>query len=511
MKKRILTLCMGLLLLTACTPQTGGNEVAEGEKEAPKEKVFVLGSEQFTTTLDPASEYWGWYTIRYGIGETLFRLNEDLELEPWLAESYENLDPTSWKITLKDNVVFSDGTPVTGQVVVDNLKRVGDMNDRALSLKEAKYTVEGNTITIQTKEPKAAFINDLVDPYASIIKIDSIVDGKADKIIGTGPYQVESFTAEKEIALTPNKNYWNGQPKLDRVQVKKIIDKETGSMALKNGEIDAFIELNPESYASFQDDENFMADSKSTSRAFAMYYNLEKLPDANLRKAIHLALDKESISKNLLKGMMSPTNGMFPDFMAYGNKNIKSEGYDLEGAKKLLQESGYKDTDGDGYLEKDGKTLDLDIHFYKRLALESLATELQATLDKIGIKSHLSSHDSSDYLKNGQYDIGFYSVVTSPTGDPEAYLTRISKEDGEENYNGFKDEKINGLIHELSKTVEVEKRAQLAIEIQQGILDQYAHEYFGFNNLNLVSKKEVKGMIAHPSDYYQVTADIDKE
>lgn len=512
MKKRILALCMVLFLLTACVPK--GNQAdpgQEGGQEAPSNKVFTLGAEQFTSTLDPASEYWGWYTVRYGIGETLFRLNDKLEVEPWLAQSYENIDPNTWEITLREGLVFSDGTPVTGQVVADNLKRVGQMNERASSLKEATYQVEGNKIRIQTKETKAAFINDLVDPYACIIKIDSIKGDTADTIIGTGPYVVEKFEPETEIALGPNKNYWDGTPKLDQVKVKKILDKETGAMALKNGEIDAFIELNAESYLSFQGDPEFVADSIPTSRAFAMYYNLDKLPDLNLRKAIHLAIDKETIAQDFLNGMVSPGDGMFPTNVAYGNKEIDTGAYNLEEAKKLLAESGYEDKDGNGYLEKDGKELDLDIHYYKRLALEDLGVELQASLEKLGIKSHITGHDSSDYLKDGQYDIGFYSVVTLPTGDPEAYLARITKEGGEENFNGFKDPEVDGLIQTMSQKVDQEERAKLALEIQKKVLGHYAHEYFGHNNLNLVRQKSAKGMVPHTSDYYQITVDIDKE
>lgn len=514
MKKNFLVLCLSLLFLTACTPKTEGNADLGEEKKvksASSEKVFILGSEQFGDTLDPVLDYNGFYTVRYGLGETLFCLSKNSEIEPWLAESFENVDPKTWKITLKDNVVFSDGTPVTGQIVVDNLKRAGEKNERAFVFKEANYTVEGNVITIETKEPMAAFINELVDPYTSIIKLDDMEDGNTDKVIGTGPFAVESFITEKECLLVKNKNYWNGTPKLDKVQVKKILDKETGAMALKNGEINGFIELNPESYTSFQEDENFSADSISTSRIFFMYFNLEKLPDINLRKAIHLALDKESISKNLLKGMMTPSNGIFPDDVDYGNKFIKSQPFNLEEAKKLLEESGYKDTDGDGYLEKDGKALDLDIHYYRRLALEDLAIELQATLEKLGIKSHVTSHDSNEYLKNGQYEIGLASIIVAPNGDPESFLTRLSQEAGSENYNGFRNEKVDGLIKELSQTIEKEKRSKLAIEIQQNILDQHAHEIFGFNNLNLVTEKNVIGITPHPSDYYQITVDLDKE
>lgn len=517
MKKKFLSLALILMMmLTACTPkvqeekkeEVKQEETKTEEKKAGEEKVFTLGGEQFASNLDPTVEWSGWYTVRYGIGETLFKINDSLEVEPWLAKEYKNIDDKTWEITLKDGIKFSNGKELTSDMVIKNLQKVAEANERAGFLKDAEMKAEGNKITIKTASPRATLINDLADPYACIINLDDTTDFNNGPI-GTGPYKIVRFEEGKEAEMVPNTNYWNGSPKVSKVIVKKIMDKETGALALKNGEIDAFIELNPQSYQTFKDDSNFVAQSLSTSRVFSAYYNTNRLTDVNLRNAIHLAIDKKSIAEFLVNGAMTPGETAFPDSTAYGTSKLKTESFDLEKAKKLLEESGYKDTNADGILEKDGKDVEIEIKYYARLSIEQIATELQATLTKLGIKASVVKVDNTEDLAQGNFDIGFYSMITTPNGDPGNYLEGLMKKDGVINFNKFEYEGAEELLKELEKEHDPAKRAKIAVELQQKVYDNHTVEYFGFNNLNAVVRKGVDGFKAHTADYYHITADLD--
>ena len=70
--------------------------------------------------MDPAKGWDGWYIVRYGVGETLFKVGDGLKIEPWLAEKFEKIDDLTWKITLKKNVTFSNGEAMTPQKVIDS-------------------------------------------------------------------------------------------------------------------------------------------------------------------------------------------------------------------------------------------------------------------------------------------------------------------------------------------------------------------------------------------------------
>lgn len=482
--------------------------IKESDQKSKNTKSFVMGAESINSTLDPAIEWNGWHTIRYGVGETLFKFDENLQVVPWLAEGYENIDENTWKITLRNNIKFSNGESLTPEMVVKNLKRVAENNERAEFLKDAEYTIKENDIEIKTKQARATFINDISDPYAAIIDLDNTKDlNKAP--IGTGAYMVDSIVDDSEVVLLPNKNYWNGSPKLDKVTVKAIADKQTGALALKNGEIDAFIEVNPQSYKEFEADDNFKVQSIPTARVYTAYYNLETISDKSLRQAIHLALDKEAIGKFLLNGSMTPSEGPFPESTAYGSNKLEIESFDLEKAKSILESSGYTDSDGNGFIEKDGQEINLRILYFPRLSSEQVATEVQASLKRLGINSSVSQKDNSEYLSTGDYDIGLYTIVTLATGDPESYIeSRISK-DGITNFNKFSNEEANSLLENLEHEYDTNKRAEITNKIQQLLLDDYVSEYFGHNNLNIVSKSNVEGLVAHPTDYYQITVDLD--
>ena len=165
MKKR--WIAAGLAAVTACSVFISG--CGDDKKAAADKIVRVAGTVSVSSSsMDPAKGWDGWYIVRYGVGETLFKVGDGLKIEPWLAEKFEKIDDLTWKITLKKNVTFSNGEAMTPQKVIDSLKRVGDMNERAGFLKTAVYTVDGDAVVIKTEKPRLTLINDLADPYATI-------------------------------------------------------------------------------------------------------------------------------------------------------------------------------------------------------------------------------------------------------------------------------------------------------------------------------------------------------
>ena len=105
------------------------------------------------------------------------------------------------------------------------------------------------------------------------------------------------------------------------------------------------------------------------------------------RKAIAMGIDKESFVTTLLEGNGYPANGVFPEGSAFGGDKVTTESYDPEGAKKVLEEAGWKDSDGDGIREKDGKKLVVKwLTYPSRQELPLLAESVQATLKDIGIE-----------------------------------------------------------------------------------------------------------------------------
>ena len=110
-KRRFLaamSIVLSLTMFAACGNKEGDKKPSDnGNKETPKE--FVYGNQTTGKTLDPHNEWDGWGTYRAGLVETLFKLNNNLEVEPYLAKGFKNVDPNTWEIEIKDEAKFSNG------------------------------------------------------------------------------------------------------------------------------------------------------------------------------------------------------------------------------------------------------------------------------------------------------------------------------------------------------------------------------------------------------------------
>lgn len=487
---------------------------------ADKEKTFVYGTTGYSEEmgdagLNPHDNYSGWSALRYGVGETLFKYNDNMEVEPWLATDYEFVDDTTVKITLRDGVKFSSGRTMDAQAVKECLENLVKVHDRAPSDMKIDYIdADGLTLTIYTTEPCPAIINYLGDPYGAIIDMEYGVQGEGGNanVAGTGPYIAEKVTPT-QIDLVKNENYWGGDVKVDKVTVKSFSDGSALTAALQTGDIQGTYGLQYDNYALFDGNPEYTLNSCATSRCFFGQFNFESeiMQDQNIRKAIEMGIDKEGFCSVIMEGRGLPAKAAFPDSFSYGNEAVETVSYDPEGAKKLLEESGWKDTDGDGYADKDGQKLTIDwLTYPTRLEQPKLAEYAQATLKEIGIDVVVNNtSDHMTYAADGNFDVYVSSTTTAPTGDPEYFFT--STVVGPKNYGKYENKEVTALTEKLHQAFEPEERAKLATELQQKILDDDGFFFVSHLNMGIVTKSNVKGMAAHLCDYYEITADLDVE
>lgn len=503
-----------LLLISLVLASGCGSKVAS--VPANGEKVFRYGTTAYgpamqNASTDPHDTYCGWSTVRYGIGETLFKFDDQMNIQPWLAKSYQQLDDRTLSITLRDDVTFSNGKKVTGAAVKACLEDLLQRNDRAPhDMKLDRISADGQTVTLHAKERVPALLNYLADPYAAIIDMDA---GIHDKIaVGTGPYKAVHVDDWK-IELVKNDRYWGAvKPKLDKIVVYSIADGDALSLAMQSGELDAAQGLPYASLSIFQQGP-YTISSAATSRVYqaAMNYHSPALQDVRVRKAICESINKDNFVRVLLNGNGAAATGAFPDNTDFG-RDLKGPAYHPEEAKDLLAQAGYTKTGRDGYVTKDGQPLTIRwLTYTSRQELPILAEYAQAELKKVGIKVEVNATDNyKDFLKRGDYDIYAQAIVTAPTGDPEYYL--MSKIYSDQPYNNgyYHSPWADAKIDELHQTTGRSQRNALAREIMQHVLDDQAVFYASFLQMNLVMKQGVQGLAAHPCDYYEITPELDK-
>ncbi|MBB3944244.1 ABC-type transport system substrate-binding protein [Rhizobium skierniewicense] len=284
-------------------------------------------------------------------------------LTPGLATSWEidASDKLKWVFKLRDGVKFHDGSAFTADSVVWNLDKLLKTDAPQFDPRQsaqgksripavASYKVlDPLTLEITTKTPDATL------PYQlSWITLSSPAnweaqgkswDAVAQKPSGTGPWKMENgFTPRERAELTPNKEYWDKArvPKLDKLVLIPLPEPNTRVAALRSGEVDWIEAPPPDSVASLKD-----ADFQLVTNAYPHnwtwhFSRVEGSPwnDVRVRKAANLAVDREGL-KELLGGLMIPAEGYLPPgHQWFGNPTFKLT-YDVEAAKKLMEEAGY--------------------------------------------------------------------------------------------------------------------------------------------------------------------------
>lgn len=494
--------------VSSAAPQTPAKTAAE----APA--VFVFGDTTFNAEneepdVNPRNGYAGWAALRYGVGETLFRYDEHMRPQPWLAERFENVDPLTWKIELKENVRFSNGRAVDAAAVKASLEALVKEHARARGdLQIASVEADGLTLTIRTEVPRPTLVNYLSDPYGAVVDVEAGV--KDGIVVGTGPYRAVKVVTNDSIELVRNENYWGDtRPGYDRVRVLTISDGDTLTMALQSGEIDAAYGLPYASHVLFKKG-GFVSTSTATSRTFFLHMNYKSpiASDPAVRKAVAMAVDKERFASVLLQGNGVPATGPFPADFAFGGKAVTARTFDLKAAAEVLENAGWRDANGDGVREKDGKPLVVRwLTYPSRQELPLLAEMVQADLKSIGVKVEVNSTADHNALRRRSetWDVYASAMVTAPTGDPAYFFTTHALSSSSENNGGYVNPELEGLAETLSQTFDPAKREALAVEMQNRILADDAFVFAAHLKMTMVAREGVEGLKAHPTDFYEIT------
>ena len=335
-------------------------------------------------------------------------------------------------------------------------------------------------------------------------------------VAGTGPYIAVDMKTDDHLTLKKNDKYWGGMPKLDKITIRTITDGNTLSNALQSGEVQAAYGMAYESYPLFRNDK-YNISQISTSRCFFGKMNFDPdspCADPAVRQAIAMGIDKENFVAKLLDGNGFTANGVFPAGPAFGGDKVKAEKFDPEGAKQVLQAAGWVDTDGDGIREKNGKKLVIKwLTYPSRQELPLLAESAQATLKDIGMQVEVNNTaDNNQVVKDAKaWDVYAMANVQAPTGDPEYWFTVFAVGTATKNQGKYHSAKLDALETQLSREFDPAKRAELALAMQQTVLDDHAFVFCSFLKMSMISKANVKNYTSHACDYYQVTADLDVE
>lgn len=506
-----LALALCALCASGCAPAK-----SDGAKELKAGSTTYF----FAESMDPASEWDSWYLSYYGIVENLFRVSDDLTPEPWLAESATSPDGKTWSVKIRDGITFSNGEALDAAAVKAAWERTYAENSRgAETLAIESLSAEGQTLTVVTEEPVASFENALCDPLLCVYYVGDGVDYASDTP-ATGPYKKVDFVAEDHITMEPNTTYWDGTPKLDRVTLTSFTDDNTLTMAMQNGEIDAIAMPSASTRATLVGDE-YQTFTRTTSRADFIRMNMTHplIQNEAIRTAIALCIDRQNYADVICQNSAVPSWGVYSETLPFGGTeglNIEVDEFSIDEAKRVLDEAGIVDVDGDGVRELDGTAVALDLYTctnYERFVQE--ADDLHSKLAEAGIKLNIVPTDyfleDAETFAADDPDMCFDSCAMAPTGN-QAYFANIQfATNGSSNFGKYSNAEVDALIALLDKTLDQTQRDQLARQIAQQVLNDTSFIFFANPDACVIARQGVTGLDAAPSEYYFVTVDADIE
>ncbi|MFB7813402.1 nickel ABC transporter substrate-binding protein [Paenibacillus chitinolyticus] len=514
----IIVLC-AVLMLTGCNPaaplrEGQPSETGDTAQRETGKKLTIVHSLP-SDTLDPHNT---WVPLRAGVSETLVRLDEKMQVVPWLATKWETKDFRIWSFTLRDGIFFHDGTKLDAAAVKASFERgIADSAALSASLKVESIEANGQELIFKTKEPFPAFPAELVHPTASVISTaaEKAMGKEAfnKSPVGTGPFKVASFIPGKEVALVRNADYWDGKAKLSEVKYQFNSDANVRTLALQSKQAGIVYHLAPEALAAIRQDGQLSIQSVTSLRTHYFTYNPKSatVQDIRVRQAIDKLIDRDAIVKDVMLGHALPANGPFNSTLPFGRKG----GYqklDPQGALELLESAGYK-KNAKGKLEKDGKPLTLKLIAFSGInpELPLIPQLLQSEAAKAGIELKIDSVEYPDvYIKDhNDWDLSTSSYLTSPRGDGGSFLNSAYVPGESYNPAGVEVEKLAPLLKTLNETGEVEKRNMLTQQAVEVIMEAIPHSYIIYPNILVGINKGISGWKPGAEEFYIVTNKLD--
>lgn len=371
----------------------------------------------------------------------------DFATEPGLAESWTASDDgLTYTYTLREGLLWSDGTPLTADDVawtVNTSRDQGWMNHSSITANLTATAIDARTVTITSSvpDPKLPTMDVYILPKhiweeqaAGDITTYDALDG-----VGSGPFTLQEWKSGQSWTMKANPNYWKGAPAVDQVIFRVFTNADAMVAALKKGEIDAANAVPSSAFAELQSTDGIEAIFGTQGSMTELAMNgmggglgdgHPALQDVTVRHAIHHAIDKQVLFDRVINGygVKGTTLSVSPD-PAWKPAIAEADqyNYDPAQANQLLDDAGYVDTNGDGVREMPGGGQELVFRYAERSESETAAPIRELVtgwLEQIGIGTEVSVFDDTqltDVIASGEYDLFVWGWT--PFVDPDPMLS----------------------------------------------------------------------------------------
>ncbi|MFL1428560.1 MULTISPECIES: ABC transporter substrate-binding protein [unclassified Nocardiopsis] len=478
-------------------------ESAAGDTEGPVSGgTLVYGIAGTQVTLDPAvaaTAVTG--LIDRNIFDSLVAQTGPDEFEPWLAESWDvSEDGTVYTFTLREGVVFHDGTPLDAEAVKRSLDHVVDPDTQsayAASLigpYAGSRVVDELTVEVELERPFTPFLQALSVPYLGI-QSPQALDRPAEEYepVGTGPFSFVSWEQDSRVTLARNPDHSSPRPDaandgpahLEELVFEFVQEDATRYGALTSGEVHGIAGVPTLNADEVEAAEGFVLTVQHTPGLnYNLYLNQTggPLADVTVRRALAASIDVDQLVGSVYKGHYPVADNPLSELTAGYDPQASgaATGYDPEEAGRLLDEAGWDEVDDEGFRTRDGERLSLVWPYWAegtRDQREVLAEGIQAQAAEVGIEIQRPTVDTGtfvdEHLIGGGYDLVDVSFAR-PT--PDVLRFAFHSENTYANAGGnvalLTEDDIDSWVTEAAATADPEEAAELYSLVQHKVLEE---------------------------------------
>ncbi|MEY4635684.1 MAG: Oligopeptide-binding protein AppA precursor [Acidobacteriota bacterium] len=481
----------------------------------PKNRIITLAVLSSPNSLDP----------RVGSDETsqrahqllydnLLALDGQLKVTGGLASSWQQVDPLTYDVVLREGVLFHDGHELTAEDVVYTFSSFID--PAFISPRKGAYRVLDKvtalgryTARFSLKEPFGSFPIQLVMP---VVPKDA-GQGLRDRPVGTGPYKFVSFAVDDNLQLEAFPQYFRGAPANDGVVLKVVPDEIMRALELRKGTVDLVVnDLSPDVVHQLATDPGMsVAESPGTDYAYVGFNMRDPiLSDRRVRHAIGHAIDRQAIVDHLRRGLATPAIGILPPASWAFEPDVFQFTHEVAKAKSLLDEAGYPDPDGDGPAPRLRLTLKVSTNEFIRLQAAVIQQDLKQAGIDLDVRSYEFATLYADVLK-GNFQL--FTLQWVGVSDPDM-LRRVfhSKQMPPSGFNRgyYENPEVDRLIDEAAAATTDDERRRL-FGAAQRLVAQDAPYISLWNKTNVaVSRTGIEGVKLTPSAEFTFLREVTK-
>lgn len=412
------------------------------------------------------------------------------EIEPWLAETWEvNDDATEFTYHLRDDVTFSDGEPLTAELVKANLDNTFELG--ALAGLPAQYLTgyvetrvdDERTATVVFAAPNAQFLQASSSMSLGLLSTASLERTPEELCAGdyaaSGPFVVDEFVPAQSVSLSRRDGYdWaparaahEGEAWLDAIEFTVAPEASVRSGSLLSGQVDVIGDVPAQDVARLEDQGFQKVSRPNPGSVGGLLVNATRpaLQDVDVRTALQSAVDRETVAETLFFGTVEPATSPLSSSTPGWADVSELVAYDPDAARTALDEAGWVEG-ADGVREKDGERLTLSASWNPAIGWGAQVLELvQQQLSEVGVELELrpiTPAELSEVLTARDYDL-FYNSQTRP--DPDVLWGNYSP-DNPSNRHGGEDPELASVLAEQRTTTDPDVRWPLVRTAQERIL-----------------------------------------